>query len=157
MLPLVTLGIYHLVWYYKINREARDLGVTADPGVSLLAITLGCFILIPPFVSIFNTGERIARAQQAAGMAATCSPAVGLVLWIFLFGSGTLYYQSELNKIWDHYGNPPEGSQITIASCQDQAIGIRPHGNAPPAIPRANPEPGWQQEKQVPPRDESED
>jgi len=23
---LLTLGIYYLVWYYKINRELRDLG-----------------------------------------------------------------------------------------------------------------------------------
>ena len=22
--PILTLGIYHLVWWYKINREARD-------------------------------------------------------------------------------------------------------------------------------------
>jgi hypothetical protein len=22
--PLITLGIYHLVWWYKINREVRD-------------------------------------------------------------------------------------------------------------------------------------
>ena len=23
--PLITLGIYFFVWYYKVNREARDL------------------------------------------------------------------------------------------------------------------------------------
>jgi hypothetical protein len=131
LLPLVTLGIYSLVWYYKVNRETRDLGVEANPGVSLLAITLGAFILVPPFVSMFKTGERIAQAQRSAGVAATCSPAIGLLLWMFLFGSGTLYYQSELNKIWDHHGNPPEGSPIPIAAPQQQAIGYQPHGHLP--------------------------
>ncbi len=145
LLPLVTLGIYTWVWYYKVNREARDLGVEANPAVSLLAITLGSFILVPPFVSIFKTGERIAQAQRSAGVAATCSPAVGLLLWIFLFGSGTLYYQSELNKIWDHYGNPPEGSPITIAAGQHQAIGYQPQGNLPAGEPQSYQQPGYQQ------------
>jgi Domain of unknown function (DUF4234) len=131
LLPFITLGIYSLVWYYKVNRETRDLGVEANPGVSLLAVTLGALILIPPFVSMFKSGERIAQAQRAAGVAATCSPAIGLLLWMFLFGSGTLYYQSELNKIWDHYGNPPEGSPIPIASGEQQTIGYPPQIHLP--------------------------
>src|SRR5215510_15237269 len=131
LLPFVTLGIYSLIWYYKINRETRDLGVEANPGVSLLAISLGALILIPPFVSMFNTGGRIAQAQRSAGLAPTCSPVVGLLLWIFLFGSGTLYYQAELNKIWDHFGNLPEGSTVPIASSQQQAISDQAQGNLP--------------------------
>ena len=26
LLPIVTLGVYHLVWWYRINRELRDFG-----------------------------------------------------------------------------------------------------------------------------------
>jgi hypothetical protein len=26
LLPIVTLGIYHLVWWYRVNRELRDFG-----------------------------------------------------------------------------------------------------------------------------------
>jgi len=137
LLPIVTLGIYAWVWYYKVNRETRDLGVTVSPGISLLAITLGSFILVPPFVSFFKTGERIAQAQRSAGVAATCNPVVGLLLWAFLFGSGTLYYQSELNKIWDHYGNLPEGSPIAIAAGYQQAIGYQPQGNLPAGEPQS--------------------
>jgi hypothetical protein len=145
LLPIVTLGIYAWVWYYKVNREARDLGVTVSPGISLLAITLGWFILVPPFVSIFKTGERIAQAQRSAGVAATCNPVVGLLLWAFLFGSGTLYYQAELNKIWDYYGNPPEGSPIAIAAGHQQAIGYQPQGNLPAGEPQ-----GYQQPEHQP-------
>ncbi len=147
LLPFVTLGIYSLVWYDKVNRETRDLGVPANPGVSLVAVALGSFILIPPFVSMFKTGERIAQAQRSAGAAATCSPAVGLLLWMFLFGSGTLYYQSELNKIWDHYGNPPEGSPIPIVAVQQQAIGYQPYGYLPPGEPEGGYRQGGYQER----------
>jgi hypothetical protein len=114
--PLLTLGIYWLVWYYKINREARRLGIRVSPFASLLAVTLGAFIIIPPFVSLYQTGDRIARMQRAAGLTATCSPVAGFLLMVFLFGSGTLYYQAELDKIWDHYGNPPKGSAIPLAA-----------------------------------------
>lgn len=124
LLAIITFGIYGLVWYYKINREARDLGAGTSPGTSLLAITLGGFIIVPPFVSIYNTGERIAASQRAAGIAPTCNPVVGLLLWIFVFSTGSVYYQSEMNKIWDHYGTPQEGSTIQLTG-QPQSVGYQ--------------------------------
>jgi len=113
-LPLITLGIYHLVWYYKINNEARRY--LADdkisPGISLLAITLGAFLIIPPFVSVYNTGSRIARMQERAGLDSRIEPVLGLLL-TFVFGLHTLYMQSHLNRIWDRYLQtaPPAISQ----------------------------------------------
>jgi hypothetical protein len=124
LLTIVTFGIYGLVWYYKINREARDMGAGTSPGTSLLAITLGAFIIVPPFVSIYNTGDRIAASQRAAGIPATCNPLVGLLLWIFVFSTGSVYYQAEMNKIWDYYGNPQEGSNL-VASSQPQGVGYQ--------------------------------
>jgi hypothetical protein len=58
---------------------------------------------------------------------------------MFLFSSGTLYYQAELNKIWDHYGNPPEGSPIPIAPGQQQAVGYPPQAYLPPGELEGNP------------------
>ena len=26
LLPIITLGVYHVVWWYRINRELRDFG-----------------------------------------------------------------------------------------------------------------------------------
>ena len=52
LLILVTLGIYYLVWYYKTNRELVDYGVGDSPGLSLVAITLGGFLIVPPFATI---------------------------------------------------------------------------------------------------------
>ena len=66
--PLITLGIYHLVWWYKINREVRDFDqrIEVSPGVAVLALFPGALILVPPYVSVWNTGDRIGRAQGAA-------------------------------------------------------------------------------------------
>ncbi|MEU6083765.1 DUF4234 domain-containing protein [Streptomyces sp. NPDC047108] len=115
--PLITLGIYHLVWYYKVNREARDFDqrIEVEPAVSVIAITLGWFLIIPPFISVYNTGQRIARMQRAAGMESSCNPWIGLILMI-VAGLHPLYYQYELNRIWEHYQNPAEGEQVALAA-----------------------------------------
>ena len=114
--PLITLGIYHFVWYYKINREAKefDARIDSSPLTSLLAILIGWVLIVPPFVSVFNTGKRIAQMQRAAGMQASCNPWIGLLL-VFLFGLQSMYYQHELNTIWAHYGDPAEGERIRLA------------------------------------------
>jgi uncharacterized membrane protein len=115
--PLITLGIYHLVWYYKINREARDFDrrIEVSPVVALLALAIGWVIIIPPFVSMYRTGERIAAMQRAAGLPGSCSGLIGLVL-MFVLGLNSLYYQNELNQIWKHYGDPPEGAVVPLAA-----------------------------------------
>jgi hypothetical protein len=101
--PIITLGIYHFVWWYKINREARDSGVDVNPGLALLAILIGWIIIVPPFVSVFRTGERIAQMQESTGRPPSCNGWIGLIL-SFFFGLHALYYQVELNRIWDHQG-----------------------------------------------------
>ncbi|WP_415647592.1 DUF4234 domain-containing protein [Stackebrandtia soli] len=113
--PLITLGIYGYVFWYKINREARDFDrrIEVDPTLSLMAVLFGPLIIVPPFVSVYNTGKRIARMQRAAGINPSCNAWIGFIL-IFLFGLHTLYYQMELNRIWDHYGEPAEGSTVPL-------------------------------------------
>jgi hypothetical protein len=97
LLPIVTLGIYTLVWHYKINRELRDFhpSIQVDPGLALLAM----FIPIAYWVTIYNTGKRIAQAQQLSGMGSPCSGGLG-VLGAFFFNLNSLYYQSQLNRLW---------------------------------------------------------
>ncbi|MFL6072618.1 MAG: DUF4234 domain-containing protein [Mycobacteriales bacterium] len=114
-LPIITLGIYRFVWYYKINREARDMGVDSNPTNSVLALLFGWILcLIPPLVSIYRTGQRIAEMQRRAGLAPTCNGGIGLLL-TFVVTLMPLYYQAELNKVWERYGNLPEGSPIQVA------------------------------------------
>ena len=87
--------------------------IAVEPVLSLLAITVGWIIIVPPFVSIYRTGERIAQMQEDADMERTCNGWIGLVL-SFFFGLYSLYYQYELNRIWARLGNPQEGSLVAL-------------------------------------------
>jgi hypothetical protein len=113
--PFITLGIYHLYWWYKINDEARRLDPTIDvnPVISLLALFPGGLVIVPAFVTVYRTGDRIRSMQRAAGIAPSVMPILGLLL-IFVFSSYSLYYQFSLNGIWSVYGNPPENSSVPV-------------------------------------------
>ena len=128
--PFLTLGIYHLVWWYKINREARDLnaGIDVNPALSVIAISVGALIIVPPFVSIYRTGERIGRMQGAADMQVSCNGVIGL-LASFIFGLHALYYQHELNKLWQQLGGAPEGTEVLLPATGSVAS-PRPPGEA---------------------------
>ena len=106
LLALITFGIYYIVWYYKTNRELRDVaGIDVRPGIALLAITLGSFLVIPPFVSTWRFFKRIRQAQDAAGVTHTISQVTGFVLYIlavFLFPVETPYAQHHLNRLLRH-------------------------------------------------------
>lgn len=102
-----------LPWWYRIHRELRDLDQSYDTGefsgrpvLSLLMMTIGWLVVLPPFISIFRLGRCVQRAQARAGHAMTLrSPwilAPGLLFCPILFA----YLQHELNKIWAIEGEP---------------------------------------------------
>jgi uncharacterized protein DUF4234 len=113
-LPLITLGIYSYVWYYKIHREMAEFDRRRQVPVAgpMLVLLLLGWTVVAPLVSLYNTGTRIAAAQRAAGLRPTCSAGIGLLL-CFVFGLVSLYYQSELNKIVDTYDDPA-GVEIAL-------------------------------------------
>jgi NADH-quinone oxidoreductase subunit I len=130
LLSLSTLGIYAMVWHFRVNDEARRYlrDPEVSPGLSFLAFSsagltfvpvalylllarplrlwgvvlwfaAGLPFLIAPIVSVFRTGERIARMQQRAGREPTASGLVGVLLAPAGLAS-VPYYQAELNLIW---------------------------------------------------------
>lgn len=102
-LPLITLGIYTLVWIFKTHNEMDRANphLRISAGVPLVAVLIGVLTLfIWPMVVTYQAGEHIASTQSAAGMTPTSSGALGLLL-LFVFGLTPLYYQMELNKIVD--------------------------------------------------------
>ena len=102
-LSLVTLGIYYLVWYFKINRELRDVGIGTSPLTSLLAISIGWIIIVPPFVSTWNTLGRIKEAEERFGSTAELSRGLGFILYLIalIFLPFELpYMQEHLNRLW---------------------------------------------------------
>jgi|NGEPerStandDraft_6_1074524.scaffolds.fasta_scaffold159765_1 Domain of unknown function (DUF4234) len=114
-LPLVTLGIYHLVWYYKIHKEMAEFDrrrAIPVAGPMLVLLLLG-WTVIAPLVSYHNAGKRVQNAQRAAGLPPTCSPALSWLL-VFAFGANTLYLQMEINKVVDRYGGAPHAAQVPL-------------------------------------------
>ena len=101
LLSLVTFGIYYLVWYYKINNELKNYGVENNPVLALLAITVGSIIIVPPFVSLYKTADRILKAQEIAGSTERMIPWLALAAAIIVGLFAVPYYQSQINKAWD--------------------------------------------------------
>lgn len=114
-LPLITLGIYHFVWYYKIHRELRDFDRRKEVPVSgsLLVLLLLGWTVIAPLISYHNTGRYVRAAQVNAGLTPTCSPALSWLL-AFVFGLNSLYLQIELNKVVERYQDAPVGSTVPL-------------------------------------------
>ena len=77
LLPIVTLGIYHLVWWYRINRELRDYGYAKEqnlgqnPTNSVLALFPGGLIIVPALITYWSGLQarpgRIRAGRQGAG------------------------------------------------------------------------------------------
>ena len=114
-LPLITLGIYTFVWQSKIHSELGTVDRRRIVGAvgPVLAWIFGAFtLMIWPLVSTYNTGQTIAATQRSAGLPANCSGLLGLLL-VFIFGTHTLYYQIELNKIIA-VNAEPEGAQVPL-------------------------------------------
>jgi hypothetical protein len=102
-LSVITIGIYWLYWYYKVNVEIRQFEKddTVRPGIALLAVTLGALLIVPPFISVYNTSLHVARMEDRAGIAARLSPALNVVLLVlFAWGTG-IYTQEHFNRVWD--------------------------------------------------------
>ncbi len=114
-LPLITLNIYSLYWFYAVHSElaAFDRRRSISPAVALCSLLFGFLTLgIWPLIMYVKLGGHIRDAQLAAGLQPTCSLGVGFLLGIF--GFGVLYYQIQLNRVIDRYGATPAGVQVPL-------------------------------------------
>ena len=140
-LPLITLGIYHFVWWYKINDEARRFldDPSIRPALSVLALFPGVILIVPPFVTIWTTTGRIAAMQERAGRpGGRASPLISVLL-AFVFSLHLLYMQMELNQIWDAYlRGGPQGATPAFPPTPPQSSTpppVSPPSSLPPAFP----------------------
>jgi len=114
LLPIITLGIYHFVWWYKINKELKAYGeakgydLGQNPTNSLLALIPGCFILIPPLVSYWRGTERVQGASKIAGREPV-SGWIALLLYLFIAPAMWAYLQVSLNNVWEQEAEPLPG------------------------------------------------
>ncbi|RFS82769.1 DUF4234 domain-containing protein [Actinomadura spongiicola] len=116
-LPIITFGIYGLVWFYKVHVELHEYDRRTENAATnaLLSMLLGFLTLgIWPLIMYVKLGGRIADAQRAAGLQPSCSGGMGFLLGIL--GFGVLYYQIQLNKVVDRYGDTPAGQQVSLVA-----------------------------------------
>jgi Domain of unknown function (DUF4234) len=107
-LSFITLGIYSIVWYYKVNKEMAEIGkgrgteeCGTDPVTSVLAITLGALVIVPPFVSIYKTCVRLSASERVTGTAASMGAGLLFVIYLLLAPVALYLTQSSLNKVLD--------------------------------------------------------
>ena len=113
-LTLITLGIYWWVWYYKVNKEMAAIGKArgseecgTSPGTSLLAITLGALIIVPPFVSLYKTWARLRAAERLTGTPEGMDPGLGFLLSVLLSPVGSYILQANMNKVLKQQAGGP--------------------------------------------------
>lgn len=105
LLPIVTLGIYHVVWWYRINCELRDYGrakgydLGQNPMSSALALFPGGLIIVPALISYWRGTKRIQGAARVAGKE-PINGWIGLVLFLVISPAYWAYIQVSLNDRW---------------------------------------------------------
>jgi mannose/fructose/N-acetylgalactosamine-specific phosphotransferase system component IIC len=101
-LTFITLGVYFFVWFFKINDELRraedDQGIS--PTRSLLAMTFGWLLIVPPFIAMYNSAKHVQALETRRGVIQTVEPALTVVLMLLLSFANGIYIQEHLNRAW---------------------------------------------------------
>lgn len=105
-LSLITLGIYGIFWYYYANKELAEIGKAHNttelgdsPGTSVLAITLGAFIVVPAIISVYKFCKRLQAAAAVTGAGEGMEAGLLFVIYLFVSPVGAYLAQSNLNKV----------------------------------------------------------
>ncbi|HVS99501.1 MAG TPA: DUF4234 domain-containing protein [Solirubrobacterales bacterium] len=114
LLPFITLGIYTLVWWYRINKEMKAYGelkgydLGRSPMSSLLAFFPGSLIIVPALVSLWRGTQRVQGTAAVAGR----DPVNGwlaLILYLIFLPALYAYLQVSLNNVWKAELDPAPG------------------------------------------------
>jgi hypothetical protein len=131
-LLLITIGIYHIFWWYYVNREMRDYGratgydLGQSPTNSLLAVFPGGIIIVPALITYWRGTKRAQAAQRVAGVPAL-SGWLALVLFLVISIAFPPYVQSELNKVWRGVGTALPGESLPAEDGMPPRLPDPPH------------------------------
>jgi len=138
LLPLITLGIYHLVWWYRVNRELRDYGqakgydLGQNPTNSVLALFPGGLIIVPALITYWRGAKRVQGASRLAGQE-PLNGWIAIILYLLIAPGLWAYVQVSLNDLWQAEAEVLPGEPAPPALSEQM----------PPPLPReqAAPEP----------------
>ena len=120
-LTIITIGIYHLVWWYKINKEmkafgeARGYDLGRNPTNSVLALFPGGLIVIPALITYWRGTKRVQGTAALAGR----EPVNGwivLILYLFIGIAMPAYLQVSLNGVWQQELSAAPGEKAPPAT-----------------------------------------
>ena len=102
-LSFITIGIYFLYWYYKINDEVRrfEHDETISPARSLMATIFGWIIIVPPFIAMYNTAKHVRAVEERLAIQPQLEPALTIVIMLLISIGNGVYIQEHLNRVWD--------------------------------------------------------
>ena len=92
---------YALVHFHRVNKELQAWSggrIDYNATSSLLALTIGGWVLVPPFIALSSFTGRVRHAQQMAGLEQRCSFG-GFFGRLLLFGFGWKWLQEQLNEL----------------------------------------------------------
>jgi hypothetical protein len=105
LLPIITLGVYHVVWWYRINRELQEYGrargydLGQNPTNSALAVFPGFLIIVPALITYWRGTERVQGAARVGGRE-PISGWIALILFLLISIGYSAYIQVSLNDLW---------------------------------------------------------
>lgn len=146
LLPFVTFGIYHLVWWYRINHELRDYGrakgydLGQHPMRSLLALFPGGLIIVPALVSYWRGTKRVQGAARVAGK----DPLNGwlaLILLLVVSPGYNAFVQVSLNALWRAEAVALPGQKPLPPVSDDMPRRLDPEPNEPSSTSPESPGP----------------
>jgi len=132
-LPILTLGIYSLVWVFKLLREARDYADNRN-GIQITSPGLAVFLFFVPGINIiwaimmlFKLPGLVTKMRKADGIAPHLAGSAGAIGWIGLIPVlGSLLWviltQSAMNDFWRSLerGNAIQSDMKTCPHCAEQ-------------------------------------
>jgi Domain of unknown function (DUF4234) len=142
LLPLITLGIYHLVWWYRINCELRDYGkakgydLGQNPTNSVLALFPGALIIVPALITYWRGTKRVMGASRLGGQE-PLNGWIAILLYVLLAPGLWAYIQVSLNNLWLAEAEPLAGEPAPPAPSDQMPPPLPPEPPAPepPAAP----------------------